>query len=101
MGEGEGGGGQDETLWLPPPLYPLPPKGGESFVRTCLNNYGLLSNLVFLFKPFFQESIEMILMLMINIRIDNGFLKMKSKHRGSGYFADKPSRCSERNGKEG
>ncbi len=30
MGEGEGGGGQDEGLfWVPPPLHPLPPKGGE------------------------------------------------------------------------
>ena len=29
MGEGEGGGGQDEDLLVPPPLHPLPPKGGE------------------------------------------------------------------------
>jgi hypothetical protein len=26
MGEGEGGGGQDENLLVPPPLLPLPPK---------------------------------------------------------------------------
>ena len=44
MGEGEGGGGQDEDPLGPPPLHPLPPKGGESFGRICLNNYGLLSN---------------------------------------------------------
>ena len=43
-----------ESLWLgegwtksnlvPPPLHPLPPKGGEIFARICLINYGLLSN---------------------------------------------------------
>jgi hypothetical protein len=44
MGEGEGGGGQDEDLLVPPPLHPLPPKGGEIFGRICLINYGLLSN---------------------------------------------------------
>jgi len=44
MGEGEGGGGQDEDLLIPPPLHPLPPRGGEIFGRICLINYGLLSN---------------------------------------------------------
>jgi len=44
MGEGEGGGGQDEDLLVPPPLHPLPPRGGEIFGRICLINYGLLSN---------------------------------------------------------
>ena len=44
MGEGEGGGGQYEDLLVPPPLHPLPPRGGEIFRRTCLINYGLLSN---------------------------------------------------------
>jgi hypothetical protein len=29
MGEGEGGGGQDEDLLVPPPLHPLPLRGGE------------------------------------------------------------------------
>ncbi len=38
MGEGEGGGGQDEDLLVPPPLHPLPPKGGEIFGRICLTN---------------------------------------------------------------
>jgi hypothetical protein len=42
MGEGEGGGGQDKTLWVPPPLYPLPRRGGEIFLRICLIYYGLL-----------------------------------------------------------
>jgi len=47
MGEGEGGGGQKSNL-VPPPLHPLPPKGGEIFLgRICLINYGLLSNLKF------------------------------------------------------
>jgi len=33
MGEGEGGGGggQDEDPLVPPPLHPLPPRGGEIF----------------------------------------------------------------------
>jgi hypothetical protein len=43
MGEGEGGGGQNEDLLVPPPLHPLPPKGGEISGRICLINYGLLS----------------------------------------------------------
>ncbi len=45
MGEGEGGGGQDEDLLVPPPLHPFPPRGGEIFGRICLINYGLLSNI--------------------------------------------------------
>jgi hypothetical protein len=28
MGEGEGGGGQNEDLLVPPPLHPLPPREG-------------------------------------------------------------------------
>jgi len=32
MGEGAGGGGQDKDLLVPPPLHPLPPKGGEIFL---------------------------------------------------------------------
>ena len=44
MGEGEGGGGQDEDALVPPPLHPLPPRGGEIFGRICLIKYGLLSN---------------------------------------------------------
>ena len=32
-GEGKGGGGQDEDLLVPPPLHPLPPRGGEIFGR--------------------------------------------------------------------
>jgi hypothetical protein len=33
MGEGEGGGGQEifGTHLFPPPLYPLPRRGGELF----------------------------------------------------------------------
>jgi hypothetical protein len=30
MGEGKGGGGQDEYLF-PPPLHPLPPREGRFF----------------------------------------------------------------------
>jgi hypothetical protein len=45
MGEGEGGGGQNEDLLVPPPLHPLPPRGGEIYGRICLINYGLLSNM--------------------------------------------------------
>ena len=45
MGEGEGGGGQDEDLLVLPPLHPLPPRGGEIFGRICLIDYGLLSNI--------------------------------------------------------
>ena len=44
MGEGEGGGGQYEDLLVLPPLHLLPPRRGEIFGRTCLINYGLLSN---------------------------------------------------------
>jgi len=33
-----------KTFWVPPPLRPLPPKGGEIFERICLINYGLLSS---------------------------------------------------------
>ncbi len=44
MGEGEGGGGQDEDLLgSPSPLSP-PTEGRGDFVRLCLFNYGLLSN---------------------------------------------------------
>jgi hypothetical protein len=32
-----------KTFWVPPPLCPLPPRGGESFRKICLTNYGLLS----------------------------------------------------------
>jgi hypothetical protein len=46
MGEGEGGGGQNEDLWVPPPLHPLPPRGGEIFGSICLVNYGHLSEFV-------------------------------------------------------
>jgi len=50
MGEGEGGGGQIEDLLVPPPLHPLPPRGGEIFGRICLINYGFLSNCPISFK---------------------------------------------------
>jgi len=40
MGEGEGGGGQDEDLLGAPPL---PPRGEEFFGRIFLINYGFLS----------------------------------------------------------
>ncbi len=43
MGEGEGGGGQDEDLLGPPLLRPLPPRGGEISGRLCLINYGFIS----------------------------------------------------------
>jgi len=38
MGEGEGGGGQDEKLLDYPPLYLLPPRGGEVFGRMSVIN---------------------------------------------------------------
>jgi hypothetical protein len=47
MGEGVGGGGQDEELLGPPSPSSLPPRGGTIFGRICLINYGLLSNLSF------------------------------------------------------
>jgi hypothetical protein len=30
-----------KTFWVPPPLHPLPPWGGDIFRRICLINYGL------------------------------------------------------------
>ena len=36
MGEGEGGGGQNKDLLVPPPLRPLPPKGGEIFGESTI-----------------------------------------------------------------
>jgi hypothetical protein len=33
MGEGAGGGGQNTDHLVPPPLHPLPPRGGEIFWR--------------------------------------------------------------------
>ncbi len=44
MGEGDGGGGQGDDLLGPPPLHPLPRRGGEILGRLCLINYGPLSN---------------------------------------------------------
>jgi len=46
MGEGAGGGGRDKDLLGPPPLHPLPPKGGEIFLGYVfsISCYGLLSN---------------------------------------------------------
>jgi hypothetical protein len=32
-----------KTFWVPPPLRPLPPWGGDIFGRICLINYGLIS----------------------------------------------------------
>ena len=46
MGMGRGGGGQDETPLVPPPLHPLPPRGGAIFFGSCLFNYGLFSKKV-------------------------------------------------------
>ena len=43
MGEGEGGGGQDEDLLDPPPLLPLQHLGRKFFGKICLINDGLLS----------------------------------------------------------
>jgi hypothetical protein len=37
-GEGEGGGEQDKNPLVPPPLHPLPPRGGEIFDRIFLIN---------------------------------------------------------------
>ena len=31
-----------KTFWVPPPLRPLPPWGGDIFGRTCLISYGLI-----------------------------------------------------------
>jgi len=42
-GEGEGEGGQDKDLLGPPPLLPLPPRGGESFGGICLISICLLN----------------------------------------------------------
>jgi hypothetical protein len=42
MGEGEGGGGQDESLLGPPSPSP-PAEGRGDFLRLCLFNYGPLS----------------------------------------------------------
>ena len=43
MGEGEGGGGHYEDPLVPPPLHPLPPRGGEIFGGICLLYYGLIN----------------------------------------------------------
>ena len=43
MGEGEGGGGQDEDLLGPPSPSSPPTEGRGDFVGPCLFNYGLLS----------------------------------------------------------
>jgi len=32
-GEGEGGGGKNIDRLVPPPLHPLPPRGGEIFSK--------------------------------------------------------------------
>jgi len=43
MGEGEGGGEQDEDLLVPPPLHPLPHREGRFFARICLIKYELIN----------------------------------------------------------
>jgi len=43
MGEGEGGGGQDEDLLGPPSPSSPPTEGRGDFVGICLFNYGLLN----------------------------------------------------------
>jgi len=45
MGEGAGGGGQDKDLLVPPPLHPLPPKGGEIFLDYVFSIMDSLVNL--------------------------------------------------------
>ncbi len=45
MGEGEGGGGQDEDLLGPPSPSSPPTEGRGDFVGIYLFNYGFLSNL--------------------------------------------------------
>jgi hypothetical protein len=45
MGEGEGGGGQDEDLLIPPPFIFC--HRGEISGGICLINYGLLIKCVF------------------------------------------------------
>jgi hypothetical protein len=43
MGEGRGGGGQDENLLDYPFLYPLPPRVGKIFGRMCVINDEVIS----------------------------------------------------------
>jgi hypothetical protein len=43
MGEGEGGGGQNETLLGSPSPSSPPTVGRGDFLELCLFNYGLLS----------------------------------------------------------
>ena len=39
MGEGEGGGGLNKNLLVPPPYSPLPPRGGEISGGTIIRDY--------------------------------------------------------------